>query len=124
MRVRNLTFGVKDLRIILDETREAMERIAAGQKVEKVHDVNFTNYQALRNILTPRRLALLHVIKERSPGSVDELAQLLRRDLKTINDDLALLATIGLVELRQTTRSRKKIVPCVTVDRIQVEIAV
>lgn len=124
MRVRNMTIGVKDLRTVLDETREAMERIAAGQKVQQVHDVNFTNYEALRKVLTPRRLALLHVIKERSPGSVDELAQVLGRDLKTVNDDLAILATIGLIELRRTTRGRKKVVPWVTVDTIQVEIAV
>ena len=53
-----------------------------------------------------------------------ELAQILGRDLKNINDDLTTLVNIGLVELRKTTKGRKKVIPSVTVDKIQVEIAV
>jgi len=124
MRVRNIKIGVKELRAILDETREAMEHIAAGRVIPKVRDVNFTSYEAMRKLLTPRRLELLHVIKEQRPGSVYELAQLVGRDAKNINDELAILVNVGLLELRKTTKGRKKVVPCVTVDRIQVEITV
>lgn len=124
MKVRHIKIGVKDLRAVLDEAREAMERIAAGRAVQKIHDINFTSYEAMRKILTPRRLELLHTIKEKNPHSVYELARLLGRDLKNINDDLAILAKIGLVELRRTTQGRKKVIPWVTVDKIQVEITV
>jgi len=101
-----------------------MERIAAGKSIQKIHDVSFTSYEAMRKILTSRRLELLHVIKEKSPRSVYELARLLGRDLKNVNDDLAILTNIGLVELRGTTTGRKNVVPWVTVDKIQVEITV
>ena len=124
MRVRNIKIGVKELRAVLDETREAMDHIAAGQEIPKVHDVNFTSYEAMRKLLTPRRLELLHVIKEQRPGSVYELAQFVGRDSKNINDDLAILTNVGLIELRKTTKGRKKVIPCVTVDKIQVEITV
>jgi predicted transcriptional regulator len=124
MRVRNLKIGVKDLRTVLNETQETMERIAAGQAVQKIRDVNFTSYEAMRKLLTPRRLELLHAIKEQRPNSVYELAQFLGRDLKNINSDLAILTNLGLLALRKTTKGRKKVVPCVTVDKIQVEIAV
>jgi predicted transcriptional regulator len=124
MKVHNIKIGVKDLRAVLDEAREAMERITAGRPVQKIHDVNFTSYEAMRKILTPRRLELLHVIKEKNPQSVYELAQMLGRDLKNVNDDLTTFVNIGLVELRKTTKGRKKVVPSVTVDKIQVEIAV
>ena len=124
MKARNIKIGVKDLRTVLDETRETMERIVAGQVAQKVQDVNFTSYEAMRKILTPRRLELLHVIKEQSPGSVYQLAQFLGRDTKNINDDLAILANVGLVELRKTTKGKNKVIPCVIVDKIQVEITV
>jgi len=124
MKARNIKIGVKDLRTVLDETRETMERIVAGQVAQKVQDVNFTSYEAMRKILTPRRLELLHVIKEQSPGSVYQLAQFLGRDTKNINDDLAILANVGLIELRKTTKGKNKVIPCVTVDKIQVEITV
>jgi len=101
-----------------------MERISAGKPVQKIHDVNFTSYEAMRKILTPRRLELLHVIKEKNPQSVYELAQILGRDLKNINDDLTTLVNLGLVELHKTTKGRKKVIPSVTVDKIQVEIAI
>lgn len=124
MKARNIKIGVKDLCTVLDETRETMEHIAAGQVAQKVQDVNFTSYGAMRKILTPRRLELLHVIKEQSPGSVYRLAQFLGRDTKNINDDLAILANVGLIELRKTTKGKNKVIPCVTVDKIQVEITV
>jgi predicted transcriptional regulator len=101
-----------------------MERLAAGQTVQKIRAVNFTSYEAMRKILTPRRLELLHTIKEQNPRSVYELAQMPGRDLKNINDDLAILSNLGLVELRKKTKGRKNIVPWVTVDKIQVEISV
>lgn len=112
------------MQAVLDEAREAMERITAGKPVQKIHDVNFTSYEAMRKILTPRRLELLHVIKEKNPQSIYELAQMLGRDLKNINDDLTTLVNIGLVELRKTTKGRKKVIPSVTIDKIQVEIAI
>ena len=124
MKARNIKIGVKDLRTVLDETRETMERIAAGQVAQKVQDVNFTSYEAMRKILTPRRLELLHVIKEQRPGSVYQLAQFLGRDTKNINDDLAILANVGLIKLRKTTKGKSKVIPCVTADKIQVEITV
>jgi predicted transcriptional regulator len=124
MKVRNIKIGVKDLSTVLHETREAMEQLAAGRSIPKVHDVNFTSYEAMRKLLTPRRLELLHVIKEQCPGSVYELAQLVGRDVKNINDDLVILANVGLIELRKTAKGRKKVVPYVTVDKIQVEIMV
>ena len=124
MKARNIKIAVKDLRASLDEAREVMDRMATGKAVQKIHDVTFTSYEAMRKILTPRRLELLHVIKEKNPQSIYELAQVLGRDLKNINDDLAILANIGLVELRKTTKGRKKAIPSVTVDKIQVEIAI
>jgi len=124
VKVRHIKIGVKDLRAALDEARETMERIAAGRAVQKIHDINFTSYGAMRKILTPRRLELLRIIKEKNPHSVYALAHFLGRDLKNINEDLAILANIGLVELRRTTRGRKKVVPWVTVDKIQVEVTI
>ena len=124
MRVRNIKIGIKDLRAALDDARETMERIAAGKDIQKVHDITFTSYTAMRKILTPRRLELLHAVKEKNPHSVYELAHLLGRDLKNVNDDLAILANIGLVELRRTAKGRKKVVPWITVDKIQVEITI
>ncbi len=124
MKVHSIKIAIKDLRTSLDEAREVMDRIAAGKAVQKIHDVTFTNYEAMRKILTPRRLELLHAIKEKKPQSVYELAHALGRDLKNINDDLTTLVNIGLVELRKTSKGRKKVIPSVTVDKIQVEIAI
>ncbi len=112
------------MRAALDEARDTMERIIAKQPARKIRDINFTSYEAMRKLLTPRRLELLHVIKEKRPQSAYELAHILRRDLKNVNADLTLLAKIGLVELRKTTKGRKTVVPWVAVDKVQVEITI
>lgn len=124
MRVHQIKIGVKDVRTALDEARNTMERIITKQPVQKIRDINFTSYEAMRKLLTPRRLELLHVIKEKQPQSAYALAHILGRDLKNVNADLTLLTNIGLVELRKTAKGRKTVVPWVTVDKVQVEITI
>jgi predicted transcriptional regulator len=124
MKVRNIKLTIGDLHSALDQARDTMERISSGKTVRKVRETRFTSYEAMRKILTPRRLELLHAVKSRAPRSIYALARLVGRDLKNVNDDLTVLANIGLVELRTTKGGRRNVVPEVTVDKIQLEIAV
>lgn len=79
-----------------------------------------------RNLLTPNRLALLRAVRSKRPGSIYELAQVVARDLKNVQDDLRLLERYGLVRMTSGTRSgkRKVRVPKALFDQIELKIAI
>ncbi len=67
---------------------------------------------------------VLRAIRRHKPGSIYELAKILGRDLKNVNDDLKLLADLGLVKLEKRKTDRRRIIATVDYNRIMLEISV
>jgi len=86
----------------------------------------FTSIEAARNLLTPNRLALLRAVRSRRPGSFYELAKIVGRDLKNVQDDLRLLESYGLIRMADATRTGKRRVrvPQALFDQIELKIAI
>lgn len=124
MKVKNIKIGIRKREAAFAEARNVMERIAKGEKVKKRSGVYFENLDAMRKVLTEKRMELLHVIKEAHPSSVYELAKMLGRNLSNVIDDLGYLKELGLVDLKLSRKDRKKTVPSVSYDKINLEIAV
>jgi predicted transcriptional regulator len=78
----------------------------------------------MRAVLTNNRLLILKTIRERNPQSVYELAKILERDLKNVNQDLKLLEEIGLVTLEKSETDKKRVIPHVDYNKILLEIPV
>ena len=80
--------------------------------------------EAMRGVLTPSRLTLLHLIRTRHPRPIAALAKLSRRDFKNVHADLKLLADLGLAHFEPGAHMRDSAIPTVPYERIQFEIAV
>jgi predicted transcriptional regulator len=65
---------------------------------------------------------ILKAVKENKPKSVYALSKMLRRNLNNVNQDLKLLADIGLVTLEATKTDKKRITPHVDYAKITLEI--
>jgi|SRR5882724_7784414 len=120
-----MQIGIKSMREGLHEFKEAF--LAAGKrhpfKAEK--GAYFTSLEAARNFLTPRRLELLHVIKEKSPKSLYELAQQAGRSFPSVARDVAVLSKHGLIQLtKHAAAPRKKVHPEVKYDAINLWIGI
>lgn len=100
---------------------ETGEALAHGQEVKEEAGVYFTNIEAFRKAITPKRLELLNIIKVNRPRSINELASLARRNIKNVADDMKLLAQVGLVEIKEV---ENRAAPQVDYDEIDVRIAV
>ncbi|MCK4486146.1 MAG: MarR family transcriptional regulator [Desulfobacterales bacterium] len=124
MKVKNIKITIKSTEAFLEEAKSTMKKIMAGEKVSVKKGLYFENLDAMRKALTPKRLELLHAIKEERPQSVYELARLMNRDLKNVTQDLAFLERLGLVELKKAKDKRRKTTPSVEYDKILLEIAV
>ncbi len=124
MKVKNIKLGIRSLDTAYAEWAETFEKVRKGRKVDKSRGIYFTSLEAIRKVLTEKRLELLHVIKEQEPDSVYELAKILKRDIKNVNDDLELLKDIGLVSITKARKGRGRVIPRVNYDKIQLEIGV
>jgi len=83
---------------------EAWHAAAAGRKVTPSKGVYFTSWKAVRRIITDKRMTLLHLIREKSPKSIYELAKLAHRDFKNVHADVKLLKWYGLIEFDPPSR--------------------
>ncbi len=66
-------------------------------------------------------MELIHLIRERHPGPINELATLAHRDFKRVYEDVMSLVGTGLVDLRKDKGRRKA--PQVA-DELRLEIVV
>lgn len=105
MRVRRMKIGIRRPEESLREAKEIARRLKAGEKLpEREEELYFADLATLRKALSPKRLALLWAIAEHEPRSVRELAEQVGRDIKNVSQDLAFLAQLGLVELKEARR--------------------
>lgn len=124
MKIKRLKVGVRPLEEGLQEFGETLKALQAGKALSKQRGVYFVSVEAMRQVLTPSRLTLLHLIRTRRPHSIAALAKLIRRNFKNVHADLKLLADLGLVHLEPGAHLRDSVTPTVPYERIQFEIAV
>ncbi len=121
MRIKKVKIGIKSAEDTLNDAKAVMKSLAQGETVQKTTGVYFTSIEAFRKALTPKRLELLHTIKSRAPGSLRELAELTKRDVKNVSDDVKYLEQVGLVERCGRGRATR---PTIGYDAIALEIAI
>lgn len=124
MKIKKIDIGIKGLKESLKDFAETWKRLESGKKVKKEEGIYFDSIDTMRAVLTNNRLLILKTIREHHPQSVYELAKILRRDLKNVNQDLRLLAKIGLVMLEKSKTDKKRVIPHVDYRKILLEIPV
>ena len=63
--------------------------------------------KSLEKILTPSRMDLIRVVREKKPKSVGELAKLLNRPVESVSRDLRILENYGILTLVQMGKVKK-----------------
>lgn len=125
MKLKEITVGVKSLKQSLQEVGRVMKNIQKGDSpLAKRSEIYFVDYNAMRRVLTPRRMDLLRLIREQTPGSVYELAHLSGRDLRNVQDDVALLERLGFIHVTHQRTHRRRCVPHVGYDTLHLRIPV
>lgn len=101
---------------------DALDRLARWEAGEVVpHVINFQNPSDLRALLTDRRIELLRSVMADRPDSIRGLAERLGRDVKSVHDDLQVLADYDIVHFEQRGRAKRPFVPY---DAIEVRLEI
>jgi predicted transcriptional regulator len=81
----------------------------------------FSSLESLRKILNNEKARILYTIKEKSPDSIYQLAKSLKRDFKSVREDVLLLERFGFLELEKKFKGKRKLIkPTVSIDTLQV----
>jgi predicted transcriptional regulator len=101
----------------VDEQRKRAMEIASGERKRNRDDpgIYFPSMAAAGRILSDDNMALLRVIREQQPKSVDELAQKVGKPQSNVSRSLHAMAPYGLVELKKQGRH---VTPVVTFDHL------
>ena|SRR5258705_10251946 len=123
MKVKRVKIGVRPPGTIFNEAAEIIGQIETGQRVSTQGEwLYFSNVRDIGKVLTPKRLELLKLIREQRPESVRSVAELTGRNVKNVAEDLALLASLGLVEMEARSGPGKKKAPRVSYETLTVEV--
>ncbi len=125
--MKTMTFSIRALGDVADDFAKTFEAVRAGRRIPKQSrsEVGFTSIEAVRNFLTRERLALMRTIRVRHPGSLYELARMVNRDFKNVQQDIGILQRHGLVRISKKPRGKRKVkVPQVLFEEIALKIAI
>jgi len=124
MKVRNIMITIKSDAEFFKEVKNVWKKLEQGKKVKKHEGISFESLETMRKVLTEERLRILKIIKKYHPGSIYELAKILKRDTKNVSDDVHYLAGLGLIEIHRIKNGRQKTRPVVDYEKILLEISV
>ena len=125
--MKTVTFTIEPFSEGLKRFKDTFEAVKAGRLVEPRELAGFTSLEAARNFLTRERLGLLRTIKMRRPCSIyeHELARMVGRDLKNVQEDIRILERHGLVRIATRPRGTRTVkVPRVHFEAIALKIAI
>jgi len=105
--MKTLEIQIKSREQADKEFASVFNKAQSGKKVPLQKGVYFTSLEAVRNLLTEKRLELLHLIRQHSPKSISEIAKISGRNFKNVHTDLKILQGYGLVEISVTKKVKK-----------------
>ena len=83
------------------------------KKLIKKHEEDFLVMEKqMRSfeMLTEKRMQVIRTIMHKHPGSIRELAEFLRRDVKNVFDDLNILNKMGVIKFIRIGRKKRPVV--------------
>ncbi len=125
--MKTVTFSIMPLNEVADDLSKTFDAVRKGRRIPKQSrdEAGFTSIEAARNFLTRERLALMRTIRNRHPCSLYELAKMVNRDFKNVQEDIGILERHGLVRISKEPRGKRKVkVPQVLFEEIALKIAI
>jgi predicted transcriptional regulator len=125
IKAKEIKIEVKPFEEGMEEVLEVAKKLDKGKPIEKEDKIVVDSLDALRKVLTPERIKLLHTIKEENPDSIYELSKLVKRDRKSVITDIEILEELGLVEIKKEVIGKRiKSKPSVSYSRMEIGIEI
>ena len=100
--MKQASVRIESLDDFLGRARKLGRLADAGKPIPESFIISFEDPADMLAVLTPARLALFRIIKQK-PGSIASLAQTMKRDRSAVTRDVAALGKAGLVIVTEKT---------------------
>lgn len=106
----------------VEEQRKRATEIVSGKRKRDKDDpkIYFPSMAAASRVLSDDNMALLKVIREQNPQSVDELALMVGKPQSNVSRSLHAMEPYGLVEL---VKQGRQVTPVVLFDHLEMALA-
>ena len=92
-----------------------------GEKTEN----EFSEITELRSLLTNEKAKILYAIRANKPSSIYNLSKILKRDFKSIRQDILVLERFGFIKLEKNVKgNRKSLKPVLIIDSLTINFEV
>src|SRR5438128_4723387 len=98
--MRKIEIRVEPNDVFFERSRRLARLADRGGRIPHSRIVSFEDVRDLLAILTEKRLQLLQTLKE-TPGSITDLAKILKRDRSAVTRDIQILERYGIIEVRE-----------------------
>lgn len=113
--------NTRTINITIKASKDAFTSFFRHLKGEKEQDYDFSEISALRQLLNNEKARILHVIKHEKPSSLYALAKILKRDFKSVQQDIKLLEHFSFVRLiSEKSGKRNRLRPVVAADSVNI----
>lgn len=93
------------------------------KEAEEITEYDFEGISALRKLLSNEKARLLNTIKTKNPSSIYHLAKILKRDFKSVAQDIKLLERFGFIDLiAEKTGKRERLKPILVIDSLHINL--
>jgi len=84
-------------------------------------EYEFSGLKDLKQILSNEKAKILYTIRHQNPSSIYQLAKILKRDFKSVQQDVKQLEKFGFLNLEPATKGKRKMLkPVLIVSSLQV----
>lgn len=101
MKVKKMEILVQSREEIIKDITKTFNSIEKKNKLKKREQLIFESVEKFRKMITPKRIKLLKLIREKKPKSIRELSKLAKRDYANLYRDVKLLESMDLIEINE-----------------------
>ncbi len=88
-------------------------------------DFDFSDLETLRKLLSNEKSRILYLLKNEKINSIYDLAKKIKRDFKSVYEDLKFLEKLGFIEFHlEKTGNKERLIPVLLTDKIELIVTI
>lgn len=110
MKAKKFKIRIQSLEDFRGDFGKAWKLAERGKAWEPTYDLvlSFQDASSLSRLFSPERIRIIQTVREKKPGSIRELARLLKRAQPNVQKDVQDLANLGVIELKKIKGKNQK----------------
>lgn len=122
MRVKKIR--IKSKQEFANDLRDVSRALDQGLRPKRKTGEYFESIDAVRKVLTDKRLILWRTVRDQKPDSISTLTKMVGRGFRSVYRDLTLLENLGLITFKKAKGKRGDLQsPVSLVDELQLAVA-